>query len=113
MIEQIADLTQLQEDIQLLHSFVHGAEGDSVMLGRVNTPSLRNLVSTINKNVALLISELEGYETRVSENETKIRNLEAAISILLDTSKTVVDGSDEYNVQVLAGLVKAREITNE
>ena len=96
MIEQTVDTTQLQEDIILLHSFVHGAEEDSVMLGKVNTPSLRNLVNTIQKNANLLIVQLRSYEERIERLEKALESY----------GITVVDGDMSYNVQTLHGLVE-------
>ena len=95
MIEQTVNLDQLREDIILLHSFVHGHESDSVMLGQVNTPSLRNLVATIRANVESLITALNGYEARILRLETALEQY----------GVSVADGDDTYDVQTLHGLV--------
>lgn len=103
MIEQIANINQLQEDIILLHSFIHGAEGDSVMLGSVNTPSLRNLVSTIKKNVDILASAVTEYENRLEAVEQAIATISYAET---EVTETVGSGKTEtYSIQMLSGLV--------
>lgn len=103
MIEQIANISQLQDDIILLHSFVHGAEGDSVMLGSVNTPSLRNLVATIKRNVDILASAVTEYENRLEAVETAIASMsydEAEVTETISSGETEV-----YSIQTLSGLV--------
>ena len=88
------DLNQLATDIALLNNFVHGAEDETVRLGEVDTPTLRNLVSNITTNVTALLARVTAYEDRM-------QRMESALSV---AGIQVQDGDDVYSVQILGGL---------
>ena len=111
MITQTVDLAQLEEDIVLLHSFVHGDEDDSVVLGDVNTPSLRNLVRTIRAGVASLESTVTACSEGVDELRRRIDAIEETLDGMGASAENVNDQSTgtTYGVQVLGGLVPTSE----
>lgn len=96
MSEQIVDTQQLARDIALLHDFVHGAENETVLLGGVPTPTLRDLVSTIKTNVNALLAQSAAFEQRV-------QRLEQALEI---AGLIVADGQKTYSVQIVGTLIE-------
>lgn len=96
------EIERLSRDIQLLSDFVHEDENISVILGGVDTPTLRALVADIKTGVASLTAQLQKYDTRLA-------NLEA---LLEGFGQTVTDGEASYRVQPLGSLSQvAKEST--
>ena len=58
--ELTRQIEQLSTDIGTTRSFVHGAEDETVLLGNVPTPSLRNLVNNIKSLIVSMQTDADG-----------------------------------------------------
>ncbi|WP_299392747.1 hypothetical protein [uncultured Desulfovibrio sp.] len=95
-MDQTVDTQQLARDIALLHAFVHGAENAAVSLGGVDTPTLRELVASVQRGTAHLLAQAEAFEARVSRLEALLEGI----------GIEVADGAQTSTIQVLGGLAK-------
>ena len=99
-------VSQIGTDADLLHSFVHGSESTVVTLGGVATPSLRNLMNTIDKRessaaktaindaTASAITQCNTYKNNVDSAATK------AIASFNDAKTEIATLTRTFNTNV-------------